>query len=320
MNQLAPKGAGFPAAIPAAFQSMGNLPDMNSAAQAGGSLSFAVVGFRGKDWRVKFAGKEKVHPARTLDVVIVGVAEGVSKQFYAKAYAEGDDAAPDCFSVNGIVPDATSTKKQCDTCAACPQNAFGSRITQAGKKAKACQDNKRLAIVPYADIENKDDGGPMMLRLPVMSIGNLSRYSQEIARFGAQPYMVVTRLGFADTAYPQITFEAVGWVTDDAEAKEVIAQTENPVVDRILYSEVKAEAPSPLAGGMSAVFKQPPPAALAPPAPAPEPTPKPTLPPAASAAPPPAPEQEVEAETNSTTVVQQVPPDMEADIDRLLGL
>lgn len=262
MNALVPLSA---KAVSAVFQSMANLPDMNAAAQANVAASFSIVGYRGKNWRVKYRGEEKLVmdsrgvPDSILDVVIVGISPNISKQFYDKKYTEGDDGAPDCFSVDGVTPDAASPKKQCEACAVCPQNVWGSRITEAGKKAKACQDSRRMAVVPRADIVNADYGGPMMLRIPPMSIGNLMAYSKELARFGAQPFMVETRLAFDhQAAYPQITFQATGWIDDEDSALQIKDAIEDPQIERMLSIEVAeathdvAEPTSALAGGAPA--------------------------------------------------------------------
>ena len=259
MNQIAPLRQGQ---VPAAFASRANLPDMNAAARAGVAAGFAVLGYKGRNWRLKHAGNEELLkdargvPTATLEVVIVGVSPAISKIWYEKKYSEGDDAAPDCWSVNGVTPDATAPKLQASTCAACPRNVWGSRVTDAGKKAKECQDSRRLAVVPADDIENADYGGPILLRVPPMSLANLSAYAVEIGRFGAQPFMVRTELGFDyDVAYPHLTFKALGFLTDD-EARQVVEAMEHPIIERILSDEVVTEtaapatdASSPLAGG-----------------------------------------------------------------------
>ena len=268
MNALTKRDAVAPLAV---FAGMTNLPDMNAAAQAGVQASFGIVGYRGKNWRIKYRGEEQVVldargvPDAVLDVVVVGVSPGLSKQYYEKKYSEGDDEAPDCFSVDGITPDASSPKKQCASCATCPMNAFGSRITEAGKKAKACQDSKRIVVVPTKDIENAGHGGPMMLRIPAMSLANFAKYTAELNKFNAQPYMVQTRLGFdMDAAYPRLTFQPAGWVTDPADAQAIVEAIQDPQVDRILNTEAVTLAPtakvepetSALAGGPPAHFQQ----------------------------------------------------------------
>jgi hypothetical protein len=179
----------------------------------------------------------------TLDVVIVGVSENISKIYYERAYVEGDDNAPDCFSLDGIKPDAASPKKQNETCALCPQNQFGSRITPAGKRAKACQDSRRIAVVPLGDILNEGFGGPMLLRIPPTSLPNLARYAQDLERKGVGDLnWVGTRLGFDhDLAYPRITFEPVAFITEeqDAQLAEIL---KDPVIHRMLHDAGPTES------------------------------------------------------------------------------
>ena len=268
MNQIVPLQAG---GVPAIFASMPNLPDMAAAARAGISAGFAVVGYKGRNWRLKYAGDDELLkdergvPFPTLEVVIVGISPNISKIWYEKKFTEGDDAAPDCWSVDGVTPDATAPKRQASQCALCPRAVWGSRITDSGKKGKECQDSRRLAVVPHGDIPNEGYGGPMLLRVPPMSLGNLGAYAKEIQRFGAQPFMVRTQLGFNyDVAYPEITFRALGWLEGD-EAAQVLEQINNPLVDRILHDELPTASPaaplqpagadaSALAGGPPAAF------------------------------------------------------------------
>ena len=263
MNALVPLAGN---ALPAAFASFSG-PDMTAAAQANLQASFGVIGYKGKNWRIKYRGEEilvkdaRGLPEAALEVVIVGVSPNISKAYYEKKWNEGDSGAPDCSSVNGVHPDAASPKKQCDSCAACPQNMWGSRVSDQGKKAKSCQDGRRIAVVPAADIANTDFGGPMLLSLPPMSLSNLSMFAKELGRLGGQPFMVATQLTFApELAYPQIEFKALRWVTDE-EAVIVKEMLDDPQIGRMLTEEIEAtekpaqtEATSGLAGGPPATF------------------------------------------------------------------
>jgi len=343
-------------AVPAAFAGFAG-PNMNAAAQQGLLPSFAVIGFKGSNWRLKYRGDEilvkdaRGLPEQALDVVIVGISPNISKQWYEKKFTEGDDTAPDCFSINGIHPDPASPKKQCDTCAVCPQNLWGSRITEAGKKAKNCQDSRRLAVVPSADILNADFGGPMMLRLPPTSLAGLAAFAKELNRFGAQPFMVKCQLSFdTSVAYPLINFKATGWITEDEQAEQIKQVLADPQIERMLQEEVTeathdpavssplmqgkpsgvlAEAaakvqtpvPEPVVSAPS-VPETPPAASSAaaqPPATAPAVAAKKTSPFGASAAPPPATTTVATPETTqAATQVQQAPSDLNSMIDDLL--
>lgn len=261
MNNVVPLRSG---GVPAIFATRANLPDMNAAAQQGLAASFAIFGYANSKWSIKYRGDEEVMkdargaPIPTLDVVIVGISPNISKAWYEKKFAQGDDSPPDCFSNDGNTPDPSSPKLQHANCAACPQNVYGSRMTDNGKKAKACQDSRRLAVVPAGDVENETYGGPMMLKLPPMSLAGLAKYTSELTRFAAQPFMVSTILGFDyDVNYPLLTFRAAGWL-DDEQAAAVAEAMENPLIERILHSPgVTTVAPpgedtSALAGGKPA--------------------------------------------------------------------
>lgn len=249
---------------------------MLDAARAGVQASFAVVGYKGRAWSLKHRGENtlvrdaKGAPVPTLEIVIVGVAPAVSKIYYQKAYVEGDDNAPDCFSIDGVAPDNASPKKQNDICATCRHNQWGSRVTDAGKRAKSCQDSRRIAIVPLGDILNKTLGGPMLLRVPPTSLPNLASYSDLLERKGADFPYVATVLGFDyAVAYPKLTFEAAGFLNDE-QARQVLEVIDDPLIGRMLFEAAPTEsAAAPAAGGeaeeeehplegkLAAAFQQP---------------------------------------------------------------
>jgi hypothetical protein len=272
MSNIVPFTGGRP---PAVFQN--RVSTMTAAAQAGVQASFAVIGYKGKNWRIKYHGEETVlmdgqrRPVPDLDVVIVGVSPSISKQFYEKKFTDGSDEAPDCFSVDGVAPDASSPKKQCSTCGVCPKNAWGSRITDDGKKGKACQDSRRMAIVPLADPENEVCGGPMLLRIPPMSLNNLANYAKFVEMKGAGLECVATRLKFdVEMAYPRIQFEALGWLNDEQALLVVGSDGKSgvcadPLIDRMLIdavSEVTHDPASASAQEQLDALAAPPPAAV----------------------------------------------------------
>jgi hypothetical protein len=271
---------------------------LNAAAQANVQASFAIISYKGKTWKVKYRGEEtplidsRGLPEPAFDVVVVGVASGISKQYYAKGFVEGDSAAPDCFSVNGVTPDPSSPAKQCNTCAVCPMNAWGSKVTDAGTKAKACQDSRRIAIVPDGDLENEMFGGPVMMRLPPTTLANFAKYASDLGKKGAGMEYVVTRMTFdTDVAYPKIKFQPVRWLSQP-EALTIVGSGEsegvmgNPQIERMLNEAVDEVAHDPrqaqpaasgevdplAGGGPAAAFAQPTPATPTPtPAPAAQP-------------------------------------------------
>jgi hypothetical protein len=253
---------------------------------AGVQESFGVVSFKGKVWRVKFRGEERIvknadgDPAASLVAVLVKGSPMLSKIYYPGAYTEGDSDAPDCFSVDGVRPDPGATKPQSNTCATCPHNVWGSKVTEQGNKTKACSDNRRVAIVPYPDLRNELFGGPLLLRIPPASLQELKIYEQNLIAMGLPYQAVITKISFDhNLAYPKLTFQALKGLNED-EASIIVELMKGAVVDRMLAEAPIVDEPSHAVAPAAPV--QPAPAAAAP-TPAPAPAPAPTAAPAAAA-------------------------------------
>lgn len=293
MNQMAPLSTNVPAHLQNATRH-----NLNASASANLSTPFSVVSIKGKVWRIKHRGIETilqtsagtdhqgrplpVAPVQTIDVIVVGLASGVSKTFYPGQYVEGSMEKPDCMSANGVTPDVGVPNRQSTHCASCPQNQWGSRTTAQGKRAKACQDARRLAIVPAGDELNEAFGGPMLFRIPAMSLVALDKYCRDLERMNVDISQVITRLGFqASMAYPSITFEAAGWIptaeayaiVDEHVRSEMVNRIINesgldsaPTVDQPTTTSALAQAPRPVFAPMQpqAPAQPPPQVSLAP--------------------------------------------------------
>src|ERR1700756_551423 len=127
---------------------------------------YGIVGIKAGKFRLKYQGHEQVllqadgiSPVAYIDVVIVKANNFLNKQFFEGKYVEGSTAPPVCYSLDGVKPSEASTKKQATSCALCPNNQFGSLVSENGVKQKACRDTKKLAVVPLADIRNATMGG-----------------------------------------------------------------------------------------------------------------------------------------------------------------
>lgn len=286
--------------LPSSFTHAQLAPSLRGAAGndelgAGIASSFGVVGYRGKVWSIKYQRNETKlmredgdGPRGSIEVVITKSASALSKIFYESGYQDGSNAAPDCSSANGITPDPASPKRQSPTCAACPRNAWGSRVTEAGKQGKACADSKRLVIVPLQDIDNDLFGGPMLLRVPAASLKDLKSFGDLMQSHGYPFYGVGVRIGFdPQEAYPKFSFKAIRPLSD-AEAQKVLALRDDSRVARILNEAVEhigAEPAQAAPAAPASPFELPPepkapPAAAAPvaaPVAAPQPAPAPVV-------------------------------------------
>lgn len=249
--------------------------DLNDDLTSGVSGGFAVMSFRGSKWRVKHGGEETPivdqdgEAVPSLRAVLVKANRNISKVYYAKKFEEGSLDEPDCLSIDGIVPDPGVQNPVSKQCATCPKNAFGSRITDSGKKAKACSDNRRMVIVPEGDLANERFGGPMLLRIPPASLADLAAFGRKVKQAGYRYNTVVTRIGFdMDAAYPKLNFRAVRPLSDE-EANELVGLLDDPdfqsKMEAILASAVDYQAPAEEAEEEEdPVFEQPPAAKPAP--------------------------------------------------------
>lgn len=152
----------------------------------------------------------------TLDTIIVGANPRVSKVFYAKAFdASAENIRPDCWSNDGLKPDASVTAPVHTGCADCPHNVLGSKILPSGAKSKMCADQRHLAVVAAADPTKV-----YSLTVPVSGMKALREYFKELGNYGIGPEEAVTELGFDDQAsFPKITFKQKGYVPEKAIAR-----------------------------------------------------------------------------------------------------
>ncbi len=219
---------------------------MQSELGSGVTGGFGIISYKGKVWSQKYRGEETIimredgdGTKQTLELVIVKASSTISKIYYIDGYVEGSTAPPDCWSVDGVKPDAASPKKQCNTCAGCPMNAWGSKVTNTGKPAKACQDSKRLAVVPYDNIKNELYGGPMLLRVPAASLSDMKLYDDKLLSQGFAYFTVATKIGFDPTeSYPKFVFSPWKPLTDE-ESETIIEMRESEQVRRLLNSAVE---------------------------------------------------------------------------------
>lgn len=231
-NALALLQAQLPANL-AALMPLAGGDDLSSGVSGG----YPVISIRGAKWRMVEGGEEKpIYMPGTTDlapairVVLLKANPNVSKTFYAGAYVEGSDAKPDCTSADGIRPDADSAKPQCETCAACPHNQWGSKITPSGSKTKACADVRRMAILPSEDLNHP----PILLRVPAASLADLAAYGKQLKKVGVPYAGVVTKLSFdAQAAYPKIVFAFERPLSAD-EVNVVVQRLGDPTVEDVI--------------------------------------------------------------------------------------
>lgn len=213
---------------------------------------FPVLSYRGKVWRVKVSGDEKVYvddkgnAIQTIEGVLVKSNPTLAKTHYEGKYKEGDSGKPRCWSSTGEKPDPDVPNPLNVTCAACPMNIWGSRTSDEGKKMKACQDVRRATFIFRHELEaitrgekTMDEALVMLLRVPPASLNPLKEYAERIESMGAAPYYLFTTVGFdTDASFPKLSFKGSQWL-DETEFGAVEGLRDSDAVQRILNTSAE---------------------------------------------------------------------------------
>lgn len=262
MSNIVPTNIQIPAHLANRIGKPSALAQSLSGGLSGGA-EYPRISIKGSRFRIVEGGAETVLDSVHLDVVIVGANPRLSKTFYAKQWTpDSEPSSPDCFSLDGIRPHQESTEPQNDICAGCPQNAWGSKVTQMGQQIKACADQKRLAVVA-AD----DPSGPIyLLQVTPAALKGLNTYHKELSMRGIAPEVVRTRVTFdTNASFPKLQFGFGGFL--DEHTMETVDGLFGS--DKVKEITGEASAAEPVAAPAPAP-RPAPVRAVAPPAPAPK--------------------------------------------------
>ena len=190
-------------------------------------------------------------PVSVLKVIVLKAKPGIEKAWYASTYVPGQESqAPDCSSEDGIKPLANSPLKQCENCASCPQNVFGSGTKADGSPSggKACGDRKILAVfavgfgvfrfaVPPASLTGKRASGLGM---------SWDMYCRQLETKGLPLPAVVTAISFdqGDTDY-KLNFNFDGVLGEAQLSKIMPLLKTTEVMEIVLPRNAQAALPAP---------------------------------------------------------------------------
>ena len=221
-----------------------NLNPQDESLSDGIGSSYAVIGYRGKVWSLRYRGETHTFvrpddgsPAAFLDVIVLRSASYRSKTFYLPgSFTEGSLGQPPlCASIDGVTPDAGVAQKQAEACAICPRNEWKDQPN--GRKGRDCADYKRLAVLVVPSQTTPLLGAPLLepafLRVPAASLNDLAVLGDAMTQKGFHYSTYVTRIGFVlDKAHPQMTFRALQPLTDQ-ESPRVMEMREDTLAYRI---------------------------------------------------------------------------------------
>lgn len=151
-----------------------------------------------------------------LQAVIVDFAS--SNRFFENAFTEDDFEPPICAAGGlepaTLAPFPESPKRQCEACAPCPQNQFG---TDARGRGKACQNNYVLALLA----PDADENTPLMtIRASPTALGPFDAYVAGLARtFQSTPIKVITTFAFD----PKLNYPSLRFGNPQPVSKELLA-------------------------------------------------------------------------------------------------
>jgi hypothetical protein len=172
--------------------------------------------------------------------------------YYESGFDRDNPQPPGCFAVGPepslLTPVDESPDKQSDTCAACPNNQFGS----AGK-GKACKNTRLLAVTPISDEGYEGDAPIWILSVPPTSIKAFDAYVFKLStKQKTLPIGLVTRISLNDTVtYVAPLFEAVRPL-DDQELANVFPLREEAMTRLMAVPDFSGFDPNAGRGGRGA--------------------------------------------------------------------
>lgn len=144
---------------------------------------------------------------KTREALQLVVVDFVSRnEYYEDVYNKDEITPPACFAIHPepkqLAPSANSPDKQCDDCASCPMNQFGSAPTGAGK---ACKNTRLLAVLPP---DADDETEIWTLKVSPTAIKAFDGFVASVNRaFQLPPVGVVVTVSFSDAKdYPSLEF------------------------------------------------------------------------------------------------------------------
>lgn len=210
---------------------------------------------------------EETMPGNQMAVIVLDVV--MENTFYEGKFDADNKQPPLCYafgrSADEMAPhesmqiDPEYFVPQANSCLECPHNAWGSAEKGRGK---ACQNRRRLALIPAGYFEQKrgsrdttlhlfDDAKHFQqadiayLKLPVTSVTAWSKYVNQVAaNFNRPPHGVVTRIWIEPDQKTQykLCFEMIEEVPDEL-AAAVMTRHDQAVKAVVQGYQVPAEQP-----------------------------------------------------------------------------
>lgn len=283
---------GLPAHLTDFFAEESNIAD---------KVSVPSLSYEGKAWTISVEGNKhrierevdgEMVAVPVMRVIVLDYAKRRGRAYYPGSYDPSKVQQPECWSDDGITPDASVKEPQHSKCDGCPMAIKGSKMD--GDKARvACSQHRMVAVVPA----NKLDFTPLRLKLAITSDWDDQSPDLEAERwFSFQKYLdflkanrvphtagLVTKMKFdPNVQYPKVIFsperpvtaeelEAIKPVVKSEEVQKLLSGTWTPagvdgkLVDRSEPAKDPAAAEKKAAAAATAAPAKEAPAKAAPP-------------------------------------------------------
>ena len=145
----------------------------------------------------------------------------LANEYYTTKFVEGVPCSPDCYAFGTdaatMAPHPEAPEKQSETCAACPQNVYGT--ADGGNRAgKACRNTVRLLVVtPSDNPEAYAKQEKRQISVPPTSLKQWGKFQTELTDLTVtgSPMEVVTELSTRRKgSFHELTFEVKGKVPE----------------------------------------------------------------------------------------------------------
>jgi hypothetical protein len=158
------------------------------------------------DGQVTLAGQKVA--GNKLNVIVVGSVH--ENTWYPGAFDKGNIQPPSCYAFGvdeaTMAPHPEAASPQSEKCATCAMNQWGS--SEKGK-GKACQNRRRLALLPGGDVSPAaiTQAGVIYYKVPVTSTRNWGAYVKGLAASVKRPpFGVITAIAPAPEKKVQFQF------------------------------------------------------------------------------------------------------------------
>lgn len=152
-------------------------------------------------------------------------------QLYRNKFNPSKPESPMCFAFaereEELKPHPDSEEPQAESCASCPKNQWGSN--PEGGKGKACQNVRRLAMIPSDDLDKIDKANVYLAKIPVMSKENWSVYASQLSNvFKMPPLAFITEVSARpDTrSMFQVEFAMIDKIKEPEKLQALLAKRE----------------------------------------------------------------------------------------------